>query len=167
MTLREMVDSGKAIEEIVAENWGTELLRLFNEETKQTRSGFKSQESAVKVITRLFNDNPTSTNESTNESATVDETAPKQKVKKEKVAKPPKERKISAMGSIRTYFDSHSHATLDELMALTGKSAPWIQCAMAIFRNPARCGKQGIIDSTYDRATKSFVLNDKVVEANA
>lgn len=127
-----------------------ELVSMYNTMAPKPRAGFKTKSEAVEAIISLQSE----------QSRKTDAISPKPEVevKTTKTPRPPKECKQSAMGTLRAHFESHSSATLSELTALIGKSDAWVQCAMAIFRNPERAGKLGPIATVYDRKAKTFTI---------
>lgn len=109
-----------------------ELVELYNSKAEKPVASFKNKAAGIKAILKLNGITP---------------------AKKERK---PKSDKPSAMGLLREHFKSRKTGKLEDLMALTGKEAGWIHTAMAILKNPERCGKAGLVETTYDRATKTF-----------
>lgn len=112
-----------------------ELVELYNSKAEKPVAGFKTKAQGVKAILELTG---------------------VANGKKEKAPKEEKEKVPSTMSVIRDHFKSRKTGKLEELCELTGKDAGWIHTAMAILKNPDRCGKQGPVNTTYDRGSKTF-----------
>jgi hypothetical protein len=75
-----------------------------------------------------------------------------------KVVKPPKEKKESYHDKIRVHFRTHTTATVEEIMKLTGADERNAKVAMGIICNPKRVKNAMAFD--YDRPTKTYTLKD-------